>query len=62
MVALFLTTTISCSDALTILNRISQVIGLSNQQKIEIIQVIRQSIPTCPLIIKPNDSKRTSGT
>lgn len=60
MVALFLTTTISCSDALGILNRISQVIGLSNQQKIEIIQVIRQSIPTCPLIIKPNERPKSS--
>lgn len=60
MVALFLTTTISCSDALGILNRISQVIGLTNQQKIEIIQVIRQSIPTCPLIIKPNERPKSN--
>lgn len=62
MVALFLTTTISCSDAFSIISRISGVVGLTNQQRIEILQVIRQSIPTCPLIIKQNDTKRTSGT
>ncbi len=62
MVALFLTTTISCSDAISIVSRITKVVGLTSQQRIEIIQTIRQSIPSCPLIIKPNDTKRTSGT
>jgi len=62
MVALFLATTISCSDAISIINRLSKVVGLTPQQRIEIIQTIRQSIPSCPLIIKPNDTKRTSGT
>jgi hypothetical protein len=62
MVALFLATTISCSDALSIINRITKVVGLTTQQRIEIIHTIRQSIPSCPIIIKPNDSKRTSGT
>lgn len=62
MVALFLATTISCSDAISIVNRLTKVVGLTSQQRIEIIQTIRQSIPSCPLIIKPNDTKRTSGT
>lgn len=55
MVALLLTTTISCTDALSILNRIQNVLGLSSQQKIEIIQLIRQSVPTCPVKIEKND-------
>jgi hypothetical protein len=52
MVALLLTTTISCSDAISIINRLTKVVGLTNQQRIEIIQTIRKSIPTCPLIVK----------
>jgi hypothetical protein len=60
MVALFLTTTISCSDAISIVSRITKVVGLTSQQRIEIIQTIRQSIPSCPLIIKPNDRSKSS--
>ena len=62
MVELFATTIINCSDAISIINRITKVVGLTNQQRIEIIQTIQKSIPTCPLIVKPNDAKRTSGT
>jgi hypothetical protein len=62
MVALFLTTTILCSDAVSIINRLTKVVGLTSQQRIEIISTIQKSIPSCPLIIKPNESKRTSGT
>lgn len=58
MVALLLTTTISCSDGLKILSRISNVIGLTSQQKIEIIQTIRQFIPSCPLKIIPNERSK----
>jgi hypothetical protein len=60
MVALLLTTTISCSDALSIINRVGKVVGLSNQQRIEIIQVIRQSIPSCPLKIVPDERPKSS--
>lgn len=59
MVALFFATTISCSDAFSIIHRVSKVVGLSNQQRIEIIQVIKQSIPTCPVIIE-KDGRRKS--
>ena len=62
MVALFLTTTISCSDAFSIINRLTKVVGLTTQERIEIIQTVQKSIPSCPLIIKPNDTKRTPGT
>jgi len=62
MVVLFAATIINCSDAIFIINRITKVVGLTNQQRIEIIQTIQKSIPSCPLIIRTNDSKRTSGT
>jgi hypothetical protein len=54
MVALLLTTTISCSDALSIFNRVQKVIGLTPRQKTEIILIIRKSIPSCPIRIETN--------
>jgi hypothetical protein len=55
MVSLLLTTTISCTDALGVLNRLQKVIGLSQQQKIEILKVVHQTIPTCPVKIENNE-------
>jgi len=60
MIALLATTVISCSEAFRIVNRIGNVIGLSYQQKIEVIQVISQHIPTCPLKIVPNERPESS--
>ena len=60
MVALLLTTTISCSDALKVLSRITNVVGLTKQQKIELIQTVQQSIPTCPLKVVPNERPKPS--
>jgi hypothetical protein len=61
MVALLLTTTISCSDSLKILTQLSNTIGLSHQQKIEIVQTLRQFIPSCPFnIVVDERSKHNS--
>lgn len=60
MVELLATTIINCSDAFRIVNRIGNVIGLSYQQKIELIQVINQHIPTCPLKIVPDERPKSS--
>lgn len=60
MVALFLTTTISCYDAVLIVNRIQSVVGLTQQQKVEIIQTVRKSIPTCPLKVVPNERPKSN--
>lgn len=60
MVALLLTTTISCSDAVKIISRLTNVIGLSLQQKAELIQTVRQSVPTCPLKIVPDDKPKSN--
>lgn len=58
MVALLLTTTISCSDAVKIISRLTNVIGLSLQQRAELIQTVRQSVPTCPFKIVPDDKPK----
>ena len=60
MIALLATTIISCSDAVRIINRIGNVIGLSYQQKIEVIQVISQHVPTCPIKIIPDERPESS--
>lgn len=54
MVGLFTATIISCSDAIGILSRLQQVANLSKQQKTEVAQVVRQSVPTCPIRIEPD--------
>lgn len=52
MISLFLTTTITCSQAVQIINRIQTHINISQQVKIELIETIRKIIPTCPVIVK----------
>lgn len=52
MVELFAVTVLSCRDAVSIINRLSQVVGLTYQQKIEIIQTLKENIPSCPIILK----------
>jgi hypothetical protein len=51
MVVLLASTIISCSDALTVIQRVSNVVGLSEVQKTEIIKEIRKVIPSCPVKI-----------
>jgi hypothetical protein len=58
MIALFSTTIISCSDALGIISRLSNVIGLSYSQKVEIVKTIKEHIPSCPVYIKPNEKSK----
>jgi len=52
MISLFLTTTITCSQAVQIINRIQNHIKLSQPIKVELVEIIRQVIPTCPVIVK----------
>jgi hypothetical protein len=49
MVVLLTATIISCSDALSVIQRISRVVGLTEHQKIEIIHEIRKVVPSCPV-------------
>lgn len=52
MGTLFLTATISCAQAVSIIQRITKVVGLTELQKTEIVHEIRKTIPFCPVIIK----------
>lgn len=59
MVALVLSTTIiSCSQAIQLVNNVIRVVGLNNQQKIEIIEEIKKIVPSCPVIIKENKNAK----
>lgn len=51
MVTVFATTLITCSQAIGIINRLQQVVGLSYYQKIEIIKEVAKVIPSCPIQI-----------
>ena len=55
MITLLLTTTISCADALSLIHRLSRVVGLTPIQRTEIIQEIRKVVPFCPITIKKDD-------
>lgn len=59
MEPIFLTTVLSCSQLLGLSNRIINNSLLTSRQKNEIIMELRQFVPSCPLIIKPYDPKRT---
>ena len=51
MVALLLTTTISCTQAMNIVHRLISVVGLTEVQKTDIIQEVRKVVPSCPIKI-----------
>lgn len=60
MVALMLSTTIiTCSQAIQLISNVSKVVGLNNQQRIEIIEEIKKVVPSCPVIIKENERRNT---
>jgi hypothetical protein len=61
MVAI-LSTIISCSQAFSLINRITNVVGLTTQQKIEIVNEVRKVVPSCPVTIKKDDPKQTSAS
>lgn len=52
MTALFLTTVITCSQAYEVINRIMTHKFLSNEIRLELVNIIRETIPTCPVKIK----------
>ena len=52
MVALFLTTTITCSQAFSVIQRIRSNGAIPTSLKNELIETIRETIPTCPVKVK----------
>lgn len=59
MVVFLSTAVISCSQAMNIIQRLTNVVGLSESQKIEIIQEIRKTIPFCPVKVIKDDGRNT---
>jgi len=59
MVALFLTTTITCGQAFELFSRIRKNHSLSPELRTELIETIRETIPTCPVIIKENERRKS---
>jgi hypothetical protein len=55
----FLSTIISCSQAISTINRVTNVVGLTPQQKVEIVREIRKVIPSCPVTIQRDVPKQT---
>lgn len=55
MVVLISTTVISCTQAFFIIDRLKNVVGLTQQQKIEIVQEVKKFIPSCPIEIKKDE-------
>lgn len=51
MVTFFATTLITCSQAIGIINRLQQIVGLTYHQKTEIIREITKVVPSCPVKI-----------
>ena len=52
---LLLTVTISCTQAMDIIHRVTKVVGLTDIQKSEIIQEIRKTVPFCPVTVRKDD-------
>jgi len=49
MVVFLTATIITCSDALSLIHRLTRVVGLTEVQRTEIIHEIRKVIPSCPV-------------
>ena len=47
-----LSTIITCSQAFSLVNRMTNVVGLTPQQKLEIIKEVRKVVPSCPVTIQ----------
>lgn len=58
MTPLILSTVITCSQAIGLINRIVSVVGLSSKQKIEIISELKSLVPTCPVTIKSDGNTK----
>lgn len=60
MIDLLASGIISCSDSIRIIDRLlTNTVGLSHQQKIELIQVISQHTSFCPTEIISNERPKS---
>ena len=61
MGSLFLTTILNCNQVTGILVRLQNIALLTPQQRLEIVTELKTVVPSCPVIIKPNDTKTKTG-
>ena len=52
-----LSTIISCSQAFSLIARITNVVGLTPHQKIEIVKEVHKVVPSCPVTIQKDVPK-----
>jgi hypothetical protein len=52
-----LSTIITCSQAISLINRMTNVPGLTPQQKLEIVKEVRKVVPSCPVTIQKDVPK-----
>jgi hypothetical protein len=52
-----LSTVITCSQAFSLVNRMTNVVGLTPQQKLEIVKEVRKVVPSCPVTIQKDVPK-----
>lgn len=58
MTPIILSTIITCSQAINIINRLTSVVGLTPKQKTDIVIELKSFIPNCPITIKQDGSKK----
>jgi hypothetical protein len=61
MGSLFLTTILNCNQVMGVLVRLQNIALLTPQQRVEIVTELKRVVPSCPVIIKPNDPKTKAG-
>ena len=57
MASIFLTTILSCNQVLAIANRVQQALNISHQQRYEVLLELKKVVPTCPVIVTPENEK-----
>lgn len=58
MVPLMLSTIITCSQAVGLINRVSSMVSLTVKQRVDIIAELRSLVPTCPVTIKKDELRK----
>lgn len=58
---IFLTTILNCNQIMGVLTRLQNIALLTPQQRLEIVTELKTVVPSCPVIIRPNDPKTKAG-
>jgi hypothetical protein len=56
---ILLSLVITCSQAFSLINRITNVVGLTPHQKIEIVKEVHKVVPSCPVTIQKDVPKQS---